>query len=56
MLFMRILFIFTDEYKGHCLLDACRIADPAKVKKYVSADTVNFKHPYSGNTPLVNFL
>ncbi|XP_067002471.2 poly [ADP-ribose] polymerase tankyrase [Anabrus simplex] len=40
------------EFKGHCLLEAARQADPAKVKKYLSADIVNFKHPYSGDTPL----
>ncbi|KAF7401149.1 poly ADP-ribose polymerase tankyrase [Vespula maculifrons] len=40
------------EYKGHCLLDACRQADPTKLKKYLSQDVVNFKHPYTGDTPL----
>ncbi|XP_063992926.1 poly [ADP-ribose] polymerase tankyrase [Diachasmimorpha longicaudata] len=40
------------EYKGHCLLDACRQADLVKLKKYLSADVVNFKHPYTGDTPL----
>ncbi|XP_008207481.1 poly [ADP-ribose] polymerase tankyrase isoform X1 [Nasonia vitripennis] len=40
------------EYKGHCLLDACRQADPAKLKKYLSPEVANFKHPYSGDTPL----
>lgn len=40
------------EYKGHCLLDACRQADPGKLKKYLSPDVVNFKHPYSGDTAL----
>ncbi|XP_049764090.1 poly [ADP-ribose] polymerase tankyrase isoform X3 [Schistocerca cancellata] len=40
------------EFKGHCLLEAARQADPAKVKKYLSPDVVNFKHPYTGDTPL----
>ncbi|XP_063216299.1 poly [ADP-ribose] polymerase tankyrase-like [Bacillus rossius redtenbacheri] len=40
------------EFKGHCLLEAVRQADPAKVKKYLSPDVVNFKHPYTGDTPL----
>ncbi|XP_015120588.1 poly [ADP-ribose] polymerase tankyrase [Diachasma alloeum] len=40
------------EYKGHCLLDACRQADLVKLKKYSSADVINFKHPYTGDTPL----
>ncbi|XP_012287563.1 tankyrase isoform X2 [Orussus abietinus] len=41
-----------NEFKGHCLLDACRQADPAKLKKYLSQEVVNFKHPYTGDTPL----
>ncbi|KAK7873962.1 hypothetical protein R5R35_012971 [Gryllus longicercus] len=40
------------EFKGHCLLEAARQADPAKVKKYLTQDVVNFKHPYTGDTPL----
>ncbi|KAJ9596393.1 hypothetical protein L9F63_012556 [Diploptera punctata] len=40
------------EFKGHCLLEAARQADPAKVKKYLAPDVVNFKHPYTGDTPL----
>ncbi|XP_046487171.1 poly [ADP-ribose] polymerase tankyrase isoform X1 [Neodiprion pinetum] len=40
------------EFKGHCLLDACRQADATKLKKYLSQDVVNFKHPYTGDTPL----
>ncbi|KAL0269313.1 UNVERIFIED_CONTAM: hypothetical protein PYX00_007096 [Menopon gallinae] len=40
------------EFKGHCLLEACRQTDPAKVKKYLSSDMVNFKHPYTGDTPI----
>lgn len=44
----------TDEYKGHCLLDAARLADPARVKKYLTLDVINFKHPFTGDTPLVS--
>lgn len=40
------------EYKGHCLLDACRQADLTKLKKYLSQEIVNFKHPYTGDTPM----
>ena len=40
------------EYKGHCLLEACRQADPQKVKKLATQEAVNFKHPYSHDTPL----
>lgn len=40
------------EFKGHCLLEGCRQADPSRVKKYLSSDIVNFKHPYTGDTPL----
>lgn len=40
------------EFKGHCLLEASRQADPARVKKYLSIETVNFKHPFTGDTAL----
>ncbi|XP_024083143.1 tankyrase isoform X2 [Cimex lectularius] len=40
------------EYKGHYLLDACRQADPSRLKKFLSSEIVNFKHPYTGDTPL----
>ncbi|RZF41139.1 hypothetical protein LSTR_LSTR010791 [Laodelphax striatellus] len=40
------------EYKGHCLLEACRQGDPSRLKKYLSADVLNFKHPYTGDTAL----
>ncbi|XP_055375005.1 poly [ADP-ribose] polymerase tankyrase [Condylostylus longicornis] len=40
------------EYKGHGVLDACRQADISKLKKYLTSETVNFIHPYSGDTPL----
>ncbi|XP_058447048.1 poly [ADP-ribose] polymerase tankyrase [Malaya genurostris] len=42
----------TYEYKGHCVLDACRQADIQRLKKNLTAETVNFVHPYSGDTPL----
>lgn len=48
------LILFSDEFKGHCLLEAARQADPARVKKYLTAELVNFKHPYTGDTPLVS--
>ncbi|XP_078310376.1 poly [ADP-ribose] polymerase tankyrase-1-like [Crassostrea virginica] len=38
------------EFKGHSLLEGCRQADVARVKKYL--EVVNFKHPYSGDTAL----
>lgn len=47
-----MFMIFPDEYKGHCLLDACRQADLTKLKKYLSQEIVNFKHPYTGDTPM----
>ena len=46
------------EYRGHCLLEACRQADLSKVKKFLSsssnssayvAELLAFKHPYSGD-------
>lgn len=40
------------EYKGHLLLEAARQADTAKIKKYLTPEIINFKHPYSGDTAL----
>ncbi|KAH8384004.1 hypothetical protein KR009_011649 [Drosophila setifemur] len=40
------------EFKGHCLLDACRKCDVSRAKKLVCAENVNFVHPYTGDTPL----
>ena len=42
----------SDEYKGHCLLEGARQSDLARVKKYLSVEVVNFKHPYAGDTAL----
>ena len=41
------------EYRGHRLLEAARQADTALVKKNLSSDIVNFRHPYTGDTALV---
>lgn len=41
-----------DEYKGHLLLEAARQSDTAKLKKYLTLEIINFKHPYSGDTAL----
>ena len=50
----RLLF----EYRGHCLLEACRQADLSKAKKLLSsssnsssalAELLAFKHPYTGD-------
>ena len=41
------------EFKGHCLLEGARQADLARVKKYLTPEIVNFKHPYTGDTALV---
>lgn len=41
-----------DEFKGHCVLEACRLADVSRLKKNLTSDTVNFVHTYSSDTPL----
>jgi len=43
----------TVEYKGHRLLDSAKQADVGHVKKQVSSELVNFKHPFTGDTALV---
>ncbi|KAF8774082.1 Poly [ADP-ribose] polymerase tankyrase-1 like protein [Argiope bruennichi] len=40
------------EFKGHSLLEATRLADPARVKKALTLDVINFKHPFTHDTPL----
>ncbi|XP_070541191.1 poly [ADP-ribose] polymerase tankyrase-2-like [Ptychodera flava] len=40
------------EFKGQNLLEACRQGDVAKVKKHLTLDIVNFKHPHTHDTPM----
>ncbi|XP_029649365.1 poly [ADP-ribose] polymerase tankyrase-1-like [Octopus sinensis] len=40
------------EYRGHSLLEGARNADLAKLKKYLTTDVVNFKHPQTDKTAL----
>ncbi|UYV66639.1 TNKS2, partial [Cordylochernes scorpioides] len=40
------------EHRGHCLLEAARLADLPRLKKLLSPDLVNFKHPFTGDTAL----
>lgn len=40
------------EYKGHSLLQATREADIARVKKHLSLEIVNFKHPQTHESAL----
>lgn len=42
----------TYEFKGHCVLDACKKGDLARLKKFLSSESVNYIHPYTGDTPL----
>uniref|UniRef100_A0A6P6XRZ9 Poly [ADP-ribose] polymerase n=1 Tax=Dermatophagoides pteronyssinus TaxID=6956 RepID=A0A6P6XRZ9_DERPT len=41
------------EYRGHQFLDAIISAtDISKLKKFINAETIQFKHPFTGNTAL----
>ncbi|XP_060097296.1 poly [ADP-ribose] polymerase tankyrase-2 isoform X2 [Heteronotia binoei] len=40
------------EFKGHSLLQAARESDVARVKKHLSLEIVNFKHPQTHETAL----
>ncbi|XP_067858576.1 poly [ADP-ribose] polymerase tankyrase-2 isoform X4 [Heptranchias perlo] len=40
------------EFKGHALLQAAKEADVARVKKHLSFENVNFKHPQTHETAL----
>ncbi|ERE80359.1 tankyrase-2-like protein [Cricetulus griseus] len=44
------------EFKGHSLLQAAREADVTRIKKHLSLEMVNFKHPQTHETALVNAL
>jgi hypothetical protein len=44
----------SDEYKGQRLLESAKQADVAHVKKQLSSEIVNFKHPLTGDTALVS--
>lgn len=61
MKFFKIIFInilyyyfYADEFKGYCLLEACRLADVSKVKKLLSSDIAKFKHYFTGDTAFVS--
>ncbi|KAF6111989.1 tankyrase 2 [Phyllostomus discolor] len=43
------------EFKGHSLLQAAREADVTRIKKHLSLEMVNFKHPQTHETALVMF-
>lgn len=38
------------EFKGYCLLDAIRQADITRIKKFLTSETINFAHTYTGDT------
>ncbi|XP_033887113.1 poly [ADP-ribose] polymerase tankyrase-2-like isoform X1 [Acipenser ruthenus] len=40
------------EFKGHTLLQASRETDVARIKKHITLDIVNFKHPQTHETAL----
>ncbi|XP_051523542.1 poly [ADP-ribose] polymerase tankyrase-2 isoform X1 [Myxocyprinus asiaticus] len=40
------------EFRGHTLLQAAHEADMARVKKHLSLETINFKHPQTQETAL----
>ena len=47
-------FLFSDEYKGHSLLEGARQADSSKVKKFLNSEMISFKHPFTGDAALVS--
>lgn len=42
-----------DEFRGYALLQAAREADLFRLKKHLSLETINFKHPQTHETALV---
>lgn len=49
-----LFILFLDEFRGHSLLEGARQGELTKVRKYLTSETVNFKHPYSGDTAMVS--
>lgn len=49
------MLLHLDEFKGHSLLQAAREADVTRIKKHLSLEMVNFKHPQTHETALVMF-
>ena len=47
-------FFFLDEFKGHALLESARQADVSRMRKFLSSETINFKHPFTGDTAVVS--
>uniref|UniRef100_A0A8C9SL90 Poly [ADP-ribose] polymerase n=1 Tax=Scleropages formosus TaxID=113540 RepID=A0A8C9SL90_SCLFO len=45
-------FLNSYEFKGHALLQAAREADIARVKKHLTLESINFKHPQTHETAL----
>lgn len=50
------MFFLLDEFKGHSLLQAAREADVTRIKKHLSLEMVNFKHPQTHETALVMYF
>lgn len=46
------IFSFSDEYKGISLIDASRQCDIVRIKKFLTSQSANFVHPFTGDTPL----
>jgi hypothetical protein len=58
----KILFLFfllinnLDEYNGYSFFDAIYHGDISRVKKFLTNETINFRHFKTGDSPLVSFL
>ena len=46
--------VILGEYKGHRLLESVKQTDVTLVKKQLSSEIINFKHPFTGDTALVS--
>ncbi len=44
------------EYNGYSLFDAIRNGDISRVKKFLSNETINFRHFKTGDSPLVSLI
>ena len=53
---MIITLMVVDEFRGHQLIEAARSCDSAKIKKHITAETINFQHPLTMESALVSLL
>jgi hypothetical protein len=50
-----VINYISDEYNGYSLLDAVYNGDVSRMKKFLTYETIHFRHFKTGDSPLVSF-